>query len=69
MNKKSVEALDDIDLLILDRLQQTGRVTHTQLAQHINLSQPAIHNRIKRLEKLGFIQEYVALLDREQMGY
>jgi Lrp/AsnC family transcriptional regulator, leucine-responsive regulatory protein len=69
MNKISFKDLDEIDVAILERLQQNGRISHTQLAQHINLSQPAIHNRIRQLEKLGFIQQYVTLLDREQMGY
>ena len=69
MNKISFKDLDEIDIAILERLQQNGRISHTQLAQYINLSQPAIHNRIRQLEKLGFIQQYVTLLDREQVGY
>lgn len=69
MNKTSFNALDDTDLAILNITQHDGRISHTHLAQQINLSQPAVHNRVKRLERLGFIKQYVTLLDREQIGY
>lgn len=69
MSKTSFENLDEIDIAILDQLQLNGRISHTQLAEHISLSQPAIHNRIRQLEKRGFIQQYVTLLDRELVGY
>jgi DNA-binding Lrp family transcriptional regulator len=39
------------------------------LARRVNLSPPAIHARLKRLEEQGFIRQYVALLDREKVGY
>jgi DNA-binding Lrp family transcriptional regulator len=39
------------------------------LARQINLSPPAVHARIKRLEKHGYIRQYTALLDPEKAGY
>lgn len=61
--------MDDLDLIILDLLQHDGRISNADLSRRLNLSQPAVHNRIKRLERGGYIQKYVALLDRELMGY
>lgn len=60
---------DGLDLAILNELQQNGRVSVADLARKIHLSQPAVHNRMKRLEREGIIQEYVALVDRESAGY
>lgn len=60
---------DNLDQAILEELQQNGRTSVADLARKIHLSQPAVHNRIKRLEREGVIQQYVALLDREQLGY
>jgi Lrp/AsnC family transcriptional regulator, leucine-responsive regulatory protein len=61
--------LDDIDREILTALQTNGRISNVELAQHINLSPPATLTRVRRLEKAGFIDGYVALVNREQIGY
>ncbi|MEO0563254.1 MAG: Lrp/AsnC family transcriptional regulator, partial [Chloroflexota bacterium] len=60
---------DGIDRAILEELQNNGRISNADLARKIYLSPPAVHNRIKRLEKAGIIDGYVALLDRESVGY
>lgn len=60
---------DQLDLAILEALQQQGRISVADLARKIHLSQPAVHNRMKRLEREGIIREYVALVDREAAGY
>lgn len=60
---------DQLDITILDELQNNGRVSVADLARKIHLSQPAVHNRIKRLEREGVIRGYVAVIDREAAGY
>ena len=60
---------DELDRSILEELQRNGRISNADLARKIHLSQPAVHNRIKRLEKRGVIHQYVTLLDREIIGY
>lgn len=40
-----------------------------ELARRVNLSPPAVHARIRRLEEQGVIQGYVALINRETLGY
>lgn len=61
--------LDELDKAILQRLQADGRISNVDLAAQVNLSPPAVHARLKRLEGRGYIRQYVALLDREKVGY
>jgi len=60
---------DELDQTILDILQVAGRISNAELAKRVNLSPPATHARLRRLEEQGYIQGYVALLNREKMGY
>jgi Lrp/AsnC family leucine-responsive transcriptional regulator len=60
---------DQLDIAILEALQANGRISVADLARQIHLSQPAVHSRIRRLEREGIIQQYVALVDREAAGY
>ncbi len=59
---------DQLDRAILDELQVNSRISVADLARKIHLSPPAVHQRIKRLERAGVIQQYVALLNRERVG-
>ena len=61
--------LDELDVAILRALMTDGRISNVELAQRINLSPPATHTRLKRLQEQGTIRQYVALLDQEQVGY
>ncbi len=65
----SPHKLDSIDFKILEILQQEGRISNAELARRINLSQPATHARLKRLEQSGIIQAYTAILNREMLGF
>ena len=69
MQKTSDFELDELDFSILRTLQQNGRISNVDLAKEINLSPPATFTRLKRLERLGYIHHYVALLDWGKMGY
>ena len=61
--------LDEIDIAILQELQKDARISNVELARRINLSPPATHARVKRLDEHGYIRQYAALLDHERMGY
>ncbi len=70
MNKTLFDGgFDQLDRAILEELQVNGRISVADLARKIFLSPPAVYQRIKRLERAGVIKEYVALTDREQVGY
>ncbi len=68
INSHEIE-LDELDIAILQLLQKNGRIRNLDLAQQINLSPPATHTRVKRLEEYGYIRDYVALLDWASMGF
>ena len=55
----SDSGFDELDRAILKELQKNARITNADLARKIHLSQPAIHNRIKKLEKRGIIQQQI----------
>jgi Lrp/AsnC family transcriptional regulator, leucine-responsive regulatory protein len=66
---QSSRHLDEIDTAVLDILQKNNRMTNAELARQVNLSPPAVHARVKRLEREGYIDGHVALLNRERAGY
>lgn len=57
------KTLDRTDLKILRELQADARLSNTELARRINLSPTPCNERVKTLEKQGFIQSYQAQLD------
>lgn len=44
-------------------LQKHGRIANVELARRVNLTPTPCLERVKRLEKEGFITDYVALID------
>ena len=60
--------LDRHDRQILRRLQQDGRLPLSQLARDIHLSVTACKERVKRLERQGYIRGYHAALDAARLG-
>ena len=59
--------LDSTDLKILQCLQENARQTTKELAAKVNLSTTPVFERLKRLEREGFIRQYVAILDAEKL--
>lgn len=60
--------LDAFDRRILDVLAGDGRITITDLSQKVGLSKTPCQNRMRRLEKDGFIVGYRAVLDPARLG-
>ena len=59
--------LDSTDLKILKCLQENARQTTKELAAKVNLSTTPVFERLKRLEREGYIRQYVAILDAEKL--
>jgi Lrp/AsnC family leucine-responsive transcriptional regulator len=59
--------MDATDRRILMVLQRDGRKTNSDLATEVGLSPSACHRRVQRLEDLGVIRGYVALLDARKL--
>jgi DNA-binding Lrp family transcriptional regulator len=61
--------LDLTDKKILNLLQQNSKANIKEIALKIGLTQTPTYERIKRLEKDGVIKNYIAVLDKEKVGY
>lgn len=61
-------ALDEIDRRILRALQKNGRLSNAELSDDVHLSPSACHRRVQRMEKEGYIKDYVALVDARKLG-
>ncbi len=61
--------LDEIDLKILKRLQEDGRITNVELANSVGLTAPPCLRRMRALEEEGVINSYHAAIDPAKMGY
>ncbi|WP_187512543.1 Lrp/AsnC family transcriptional regulator, partial [Pantoea agglomerans] len=60
--------LDAIDRRILAILQENGRLSNQEIAERVNLSPSPCLRRIRRLEEIGVITGYVALLNPQKLG-
>ncbi len=60
--------LDDIDVKILEILQKQGRTRRNDLAEKVDLSIPAVSERLRKLEEAKIITGYFAKLDHKKLG-
>ncbi|WP_239465278.1 Lrp/AsnC family transcriptional regulator [Bacteroides mediterraneensis] len=62
------ERLDKVDLQILRTLQENARLTTKELAAQVSLSSTPVFERLKRLEREGYIKKYIAVLDADKLN-
>ena len=67
-NASTEIVLDEKDRAILRTLQHNARASVKEIAMQIHLSTTPVHERIKRLEENGVIQQYAALLNPAKVG-
>lgn len=60
--------LDPKDMEILRALQHNARLSNKELSAKVHLSTTPTYERVKRLEKLGFIKEYATILDEAKLN-
>ncbi|GAP77182.1 MULTISPECIES: leucine-responsive transcriptional regulator Lrp [Pseudoalteromonas] len=60
--------LDRIDRKILVELQRDGRISNVELAKRIGLSATPCLERVKKLEREGYIRGYKAVVDPAKLG-
>lgn len=65
---KYMISFDQIDLILLDELQRDSKQSVKELAKKVNLSITPVHERIKKLEALNVIQNYVAVVNPDALG-
>jgi Lrp/AsnC family transcriptional regulator, leucine-responsive regulatory protein len=61
--------LDAVDLAIVGELAADGRVSLAELGRRVNLSPPAVAERVRRLEEARVITGYRAEIDPRVLGY
>jgi Lrp/AsnC family transcriptional regulator, leucine-responsive regulatory protein len=61
--------LDETDWHLIEALQIDARQSFTALGQAVGLSRPAVAERIRRLEDLGVITGYHAVIDLARVGH
>jgi Lrp/AsnC family leucine-responsive transcriptional regulator len=64
-----VQALDQFDIRLLAAIQRNAELTQTELSQVVNLSAAQCSRRLDRLRSEGLIQNVVAILNPEKLGF
>jgi Lrp/AsnC family leucine-responsive transcriptional regulator len=60
--------LDDRDLEIIAALQEDARATYADVGRRVGLAASSVHERVRKLEHLGAIRGYRAVVDPESLG-
>jgi Lrp/AsnC family transcriptional regulator, leucine-responsive regulatory protein len=66
---RSPPQLDSYDTRILAEVQADGRISIAELSRRVHLSQPAVSERLKKLESGGVITGYRATVNLAALGY
>lgn len=65
----STTVLDSYDTRILAELQADARMTLAEVGRRVHLSQPAVAERVRKLEAAGVITGYRATVNLGALGY
>ncbi len=60
--------VDSTDLRILTLLQQDGKMKTKEISARLGLTITPVHERIKKLERGGYIDHYTAIVNRKMIG-
>jgi DNA-binding Lrp family transcriptional regulator len=61
-------AVDPVDRKLLGLIAADATLSYAELGRSLNLSPPAVHERVKRLRRDGVIKATVAALDGPKLG-
>ena len=64
-----MKSFSEIDRRIIGELVENGRLSFAELGRRVNLSPPAVAERVQRLERSGVIAGYRAEIDPKALGY
>lgn len=60
--------IDEIDKTIISLLKLDAKLSIKEIADKVGITKTPIYERIKRLERSGIIQKYVAIIDEKKLG-
>ncbi|MGO0907455.1 Lrp/AsnC family transcriptional regulator [Clostridioides difficile] len=58
-----------MDLKIINSLKKNSRASTSEISRQVNLSIPAVSERIKKIEQSNIIQKYTIQINREKTKY
>jgi Lrp/AsnC family transcriptional regulator, leucine-responsive regulatory protein len=65
----SERALDETSWRILELLQHDARLSFAEIGRRVNMSSPAVTERVQRLEEAGIIEGYTVKVNLAKVGY
>ncbi len=60
--------MDETDIKILELLENNGRLSHEEISKRLNMSRPAIHQRVSKLEQNNIIKGYNTEINWSKAG-
>ena len=61
--------LDEKDKIIINMLKENSRISYSEIARKLGISEVAVMKRVKKLESNGVIKKYTILVDYKKLGY
>jgi len=61
--------LDTLNVKILKCLQQNARMSNAEIGRQVGITSPAVSERIKKMEDVGIIEDYKAMVSPFEIGY
>ncbi|EKQ56116.1 MULTISPECIES: Lrp/AsnC family transcriptional regulator [unclassified Clostridium] len=61
--------MDTIDLKIIDVLKENGRASSSEISKRVNLSIPAVAERIRKMEEADIIEKYTIKVNRDKINF
>lgn len=62
-----INTIDKIDKLIIQLLKEDAKMSTKEIADKVGISKTPVYERIKKLEKNGIIEKYIAVIDNKKL--
>jgi Lrp/AsnC family transcriptional regulator len=62
-----MNGIDEIDQKIINLLKKNAKLSIKELANQVGISKTPVYERIKKLERSGIIEKYVAVIDNKKL--
>jgi Lrp/AsnC family transcriptional regulator for asnA, asnC and gidA len=64
-----MKSVDEKDIEIIKMLMDDSRISYTNMAKRLNITEAAVRKRVKNLENRGVIKKYTVEVDSSKLGY
>jgi len=61
--------MDEKDMKMIELLQENARISYTEIARVLGVTETTVRKRIAELERKGVIKKYTIEVDPEKLGY